>query len=264
MKCKNIECNKETTGKRVYCSLSCRNVYVNKYMRSYDKTSKTLKAKEEKKREEKENEYLKLNKKCKRCGKIIKYSKKNNNYCNISCSNRDRDESVYFKQSLSIKSYIAINGTFGSLNVAKDKIVKTCINCGSEYTNKNTSFCDMICKKEYGRKDVDKYSLYKVDTQFKFALNDYPNEFDFSLIEKYGWYSPSNKNDNLNGASRDHLISVSEGYELGIDPKLLAHPANCRLLKHTDNISKNKKSIITLSELLERIKIFEDKYGKYE
>ncbi len=33
---------------------------------------------------------------------------------------------------------------------------------------------------------------------------------------------------------------------------------------HNKNISKNKKSSINLEELLERIKDFEKKYGKYE
>ena len=57
------------------------------------------------------------------------------------------------------------------------------------------------------------------------------------------------------------MISVREGFELGIDPSLISHPANCRLIKHTDNISKNKKSILTLDELIERIKIFNSKYN---
>lgn len=28
MRCKNIECSNESTGKRVYCSLTCRNIFV--------------------------------------------------------------------------------------------------------------------------------------------------------------------------------------------------------------------------------------------
>ena len=45
MKCKNIECQNETTGKRVYCSLTCRNIFVNKYLRNYDKVSDNFKQK---------------------------------------------------------------------------------------------------------------------------------------------------------------------------------------------------------------------------
>jgi Rps23 Pro-64 3,4-dihydroxylase Tpa1-like proline 4-hydroxylase len=103
---------------------------------------------------------------------------------------------------------------------------------------------------------MTEFKIYKAETNFKFNLSDYPDMFDFSLIEKYGWYSPSNKKNNLSGVSRDHMLSVKEGFELGIDPKLLAHPANCKLMIHNDNVSKNKKSSITLEELLERIENF--------
>lgn len=58
------------------------------------------------------------------------------------------------------------------------------------------------------------------------------------------------------------MLSVREGFELGIDPKLISHPANCRLMIHNENVSKNKKSIITLEELLDRIEKFEQKYKK--
>lgn len=40
--CKNIECDKQTEGKRVYCSMTCRNYYVNKYMRDYTKNGEGL------------------------------------------------------------------------------------------------------------------------------------------------------------------------------------------------------------------------------
>ena len=61
MKCKNIECENETIGKRIYCSLSCRNIFVNKYLRNYDKVSDIF----TKKRIKKENEYLLNPKNCK-------------------------------------------------------------------------------------------------------------------------------------------------------------------------------------------------------
>lgn len=94
-------------------------------------------------------------------------------------------------------------------------------------------------------------------------MADYAEEFDFSLVEKYGWYSPSNKKNNLDGVSRDHIFSVKEGFELEIDSKLISHPANCQLMIHNQNVSKHKKSNITIDELIEKINIFELKYGKF-
>ena len=109
---------------------------------------------------------------------------------------------------------------------------------------------------------MDEYQKYRLDSNFNFNLSDYPDEFDFSLIEKYGWYSPTNKKNNLNGVSRDHMFSVREGFEMGIGAHLISHPANCQLMIHRENISKNKKSIISIDELLKRIENFEEKYKK--
>ena len=79
-------------------------------------------------------------------------------------------------------------------------------------------------------------------------------------------YKAKNRVDNPNVVSRDHMLSVRQGFELGLDPFILAHPANCKLMIHNENISKNKRSSISLDDLLERIKEFEIKYKikKYE
>ena len=69
MKCKNIECENETIGKRVYCSLTCRNVFVNKYLRNYDKVSDTFK---QKKKNEKKQNIDKLQELAKKIGIEIK------------------------------------------------------------------------------------------------------------------------------------------------------------------------------------------------
>lgn len=138
-----------------------------------------------------------------------------------------------------------------------------CKNCLSkiEYIKRNRLFCSPDCRRDFRRKDVDKLRMYRLDANFKFNLADYPDEFDFTLIKKYGWYSPTNKKNNLGGVSRDHMLSVREGFEQGIDPKLLAHPANCKLMIHNENVSKHKTSSISLIELLQRIETFDKKYG---
>jgi len=56
------------------------------------------------------------------------------------------------------------------------------------------------------------------------------------------------------------MLSVREGFEQGIDPKLLSHPANCKLMIHNENVSKNKTSSISIIELLQRIEAFDKKY----
>jgi len=262
MKCKNIDCQNETTGKRVYCSLTCRNIFVNKYLRSYDKVSDTS----QQKKKEKEEKYLENPKKCIHCESIIPYDSRKNNYCNHSCyaksTNGNREYNWGDKIKNSIHKYLIKNGIKEEGKIGIYDI--TCKGCGNIFQkNRNDlSYCSSECRKGFRRKNMDEYQKYKVDSNFKFSLNEYPNEFDFTLVERYGWYSPTNKNNNLNGVSRDHMFSVREGFEKGIDPKIISHPANCRLMIHNDNISKNKKSVITIEELLERIKKFEEKYMK--
>jgi len=83
---------------------------------------------------------------------------------------------------------------------------------------------------------------------------DYSNKFDLSLVEQHGWYSPINKRNNLNGVSKDHMYSVRDGFINNIEPEIIKHPANCKLLLHNDNNRKNYTSSITIDDLIERIK----------
>ena len=261
MKCKNIECQNETKGKNLYCSLTCRNVYVNKYMRNYDKVSDF----HQKKKQEKETEYLKNPKLCKHCQEIISYNNRENKYCNQSCSAKHTNPlRKGIKHNMSKEG---CNNNIIKANSLRRKNFINCIHCNKE-TN-NIKFCCRKCQNDYYielyKEDTNKsFSLYKTSTNFKFNLANFKDEFDFSLIKEHGWYSPTNKNNNLGGISRDHMFSVREGFELGINPKLLAHPANCKLMIHNENISKNKSSSITYEELLERIKYFNQKYNLVE
>lgn len=59
------------------------------------------------------------------------------------------------------------------------------------------------------------------------------------------------------------MFSVKEGFRRLINPLLLLHPANCELIVNKNNQSKNDKCSINLNELLEKIKNFDDTYGKY-
>lgn len=99
------------------------------------------------------------------------------------------------------------------------------------------------------------FRVYKELCIFKFNVYDYPEHFDLALIDKFGWYAASNaKAPNLNGISRDHRISISDGFRLNIDPLIISHMANCKLVQHTVNQKKNTKSSITLNELELEIK----------
>jgi len=114
---------------------------------------------------------------------------------------------------------------------------------------------------KYKVSDKEGIERYRQLCEFKFSVKDYPEEFNLKLIQEHGWYQAANRGNNLNGVSRDHIISVKFGFENDIDPKLIAHPANCRLMRHTSNQKKNIYSNMSLEELKERIEQWDEKYS---
>ena len=106
----------------------------------------------------------------------------------------------------------------------------------------------------YSNTDIVKY---RRKCSFKFKLTDYPAEFECDQPIYSGKLNPD-----IDAYSRDHMISVSDGHRLNIDPQLVAHPANCRLIKQRSNLNKRHRSCITLEELNALIKIWDIKYPK--
>lgn len=58
------------------------------------------------------------------------------------------------------------------------------------------------------------------------------------------------------------MYSVRDGFINKINPDIIKHPANCRLMIHNENNKKHSSSTITIGELLERIKEWDLKYEK--
>lgn len=139
----------------------------------------------------------------------------------------------------------------------KQKIEKLCLECNKimlcRPSNNSKKFCTSRCWVNYTEKNKEPFLLYRQRCNFDFKFEDYPDKFDLTLVEEHGWYSPSNKGNNLNGISKDHMVSVRTGFDLGIDPEIIKHPANCKLMLHRQNQSKREKNSITLEELLKRI-----------
>jgi hypothetical protein len=131
---------------------------------------------------------------------------------------------------------------------------KKCKYCNYNAINKQYKVICDDCRLTY-------YKFYRPSCEFNFDIKQYKNEFDFSLIELYGMYSPTNKNNNLGGVSKDHIYSVKDGFINKINPEIIKHPANCSLILQTENSSKCDKSLMTLEELLKKIEIWDKKYG---
>ena len=164
----------------------------------------------------------------------------------------------------------------------KEKIYRQCMWCKNifeAFVNESKKCCCNACAAKYrefilfqskikcAKTEYEQLKLflkkYRQACSFTFSIKLFPDEFDFSLIEQYGWYAAKNRGNNLNGVSRDHMFSVKDGFINYIDPIFLAHPANCRLIRHNENISKLDKSLFSKTELLSRIIEWDNKYGKY-
>lgn len=132
---------------------------------------------------------------------------------------------------------------------------KKCSRCGQAGTVLWLGTQCQKCKLEY-------YEQYVFQCKFLFDVYQFPNYFDLKLIEEFGWYSPPNRGNNTKGVSRDHILSINEGFKNNIDPKIMSHPANCKIITQSDNSSKHKKSNISLDDLLKKIEEFNKTYGR--
>lgn len=227
---------------------------------------------------------------CHKCGKEFTVKEYENDfptkeryYCSISCGNSHKHSQLSKeKTKQSLLNYRLKNKTIKKYNDLRYNIntndyTLTCKCCGKEFTAKRIrKYCSSKCqsfykyfKSKYDLADTNEkrkiiYDYYRRQCYFTFSLKTFPNEFDFLLIEKYGWYKAKNRGNNLNGISRDHKYSINEAIKNKIDPYYISHPANCQLMRHNDNVSKLDKSSITKEDLYRLVDEWNLKYGVYE
>ena len=192
-----------------------------------------------------------------------RFPAKANYYCSRACANSHLVTDLHRnKTKASMRSY------YKKVGRSLDVLRKSCLYCLSKFETikKTKKFCSKFCAATYrnnlARAQRPALTNYRADCSFRFNLKDYPEEFNFALVEQLGWYSPANKGNNLTGVSRDHMVSVRYGFDHSIPAEHIRHPANCRLLAHSDNSSKGAKNYITYEELLNRIALWEQKYKK--
>lgn len=90
------------------------------------------------------------------------------------------------------------------------------------------------------------------------------NIINYNLLKTNKLYDKERNSDNL---VRDHMYSRRNGFDNGVYPEIIRHPANCQLISHRDNILKSKKiddSVISLDELFNRIRGYELPYFDQE
>lgn len=192
---------------------------------------------------------------CTFCHNQIKnYGKK---FCSKSCSakynNQFRSPETISKQKESLRKMIDSIHTVPKPPKIKIPNIRICNVCGKyEESFSSRGFQSNSCL------HCSKTNAYRSKCKFTFDIRKYPNEFEIHLIIEHGMFHPVK---NPYGAVKDHMLSINFGKQNKIDPKIMAHPANCKILLQKDNMKKLDKSSITLEELMDRIKIWEEKYG---
>jgi hypothetical protein len=181
-------------------------------------------------------------------------------FCSRKCANsRELTVEIIEKIKKTMQEVVIKRDPSREMNTQKTFECSVCTRFFSSKTRKLT--CSTECLNYSKKRKTDDLQAYRISCKFKFSLNDYPEEFDFSLIKEHGWYSASNRGNNPDGVSRDHMVSVKFGYLNKIDPALISHPANCRLILQKDNFKKRESCFLTLDELKDRIKKWDEKYG---
>jgi len=105
--------------------------------------------------------------------------------------------------------------------------------------------------RKQGRLNTNEKFLYRKSCEFSFDPYKYKNIPGYELLLDKGIYSAVG---NPNGVCRDHMLSVEYGWRNKIDPKIIAHPANCQFIGNIDNIKKGSSSCLSLKLLKTRIK----------
>ena len=210
-------------------------------------------------------------KKCPKCGTN---HDKNGKFCSRSCAN----SRVFSEETIKKKSESAKRSKKVMLaNTNPEKLIKLFKAAKQQNKDGKTVWGglhtpEVIDKIKKTKKNKTKEWLESLDRknkveyrkacQFRFSLNEYPEEFNFALVEEFGWYRAKNRGDNPYGVSRDHMYSIKEGFENDVDPYYISHPANCRLMRQIDNKKKDTTCSITLEDLLKRVLEWDEKYNK--
>lgn len=188
---------------------------------------------------------------CARCGGE---HEKRGLFCSRSCANSRGPRSDEFKALVSSK----LQGRRTRVYESKPRETGTCMGCGGVVLVPR-KYCSVACWKTAVNSQKSAFESYRKACAFHFDVSDYPHSFDLGLVETFGWYRPSNRGNNLDGISRDHMLSVADGFRLGVAPTIVSHPANCELMNHTTNQRKRAGSSITLEELINRIECWDDR-----
>jgi len=115
-------------------------------------------------------------------------------------------------------------------------------------------------------KDKSDYEIYFKQAEWCEKMFDRASDVEILLLREYGVF---NNKTNTKGVVRDHIYSRKSGFENGVFPILLRHPANCGIITHSDNVKKKTSRYIdkdghTIDELFLRIETYKNKWIEHD
>ena len=207
--------------------------------------------------------------KCSHCGKTFYRKKKDildiirlhktNMFCSMPCvykHNTKQTEHKIYTCKFCSKIFTKLpskyaNGDFCSKECARKYASKFANTEIKRLEKSNTVRNNLNIPKINSLDERNSKSVYYIQCRFTFGFS-LPQIQGYELYKKYGTFSKENPN----GVSRDHMISRYYGWTHKIPPEIIRHPANCRIMKQSDNYKKYTSCSITLEQLYERIDLW--------
>ena len=242
---------KTTNSRSKFCSLACSGV-----ARGRQKHETSLTA------------YHQTPKLCLLCSSPIRYEAKENQFCSSSCSAKHNNALMTSasrqKQQTSLRLYFEskpkkprVTAQLSKSVAKQNKPVDPYQETQYSYSKVHLCICEVTKKSfysQYWRRYSSEAALlerkrYRYACDFTFSPYN-PQLLGYDILLKNGLYHPRK---NLTGVSRDHRFSVADGWSKRVEPSVMSHPSNCRLILHSDNNSKKTKSEISLQQLYDLI-----------
>lgn len=197
---------------------------------------------------------------CLFCNSKIPYDKRENKFCDRSCAAK-WNNIHYPRRRGPLPRFIIENEISSPKKLSKryKQMVckvhfKQCIICNSWFRAIGVQkFCSETCK------HMDEPRRYRRLCKFNLSPILHPELYNQKLIVKHGWYNPVNRpgRTNLTGVCWDHLFRIEDGFKQNVPPSIINHPANAELVPWPHNYAR-RKSLITLEQLYERIKLWDN------
>jgi hypothetical protein len=174
--------------------------------------------------------------------------KRKETWCqNYGTDNPGAAEEIKDKIRQTFQQNYGVDNPFAAEEI-KEKIAETNI---ERYGFRNPSQCDYIL-----RKQVESF----VGMDYDYYYNEYLPAFEsyrrkvWAVTKKQPLETLENfdkRGRGNNGYHVDHIVSISDGFKNNIEPEVIGHIKNLRMLLGRENISKGPRSDMEINELLE-------------